>query len=442
MLTALVFIIVLGLLIFVHELGHFLLARRNGIAAEEFGFGFPPRIFGFQILTGQKIEKVAEKRTEEVQISDYQIGSREIIEEKVTDRIQEIDQIVPVKKWNFIFGKKQTVSNEAIEKGQLKAGTVYSLNWIPLGGFVKIKGEDGSERSDPDSFAGKSAWTRIKVLAAGIIMNFLLAWLLLAAVYAVGAPQPVDESQLPLKGSKIQISQIIPGSPAELMGMQIGDEIVGCKIDIPQCAAPFSRISDVQKVINDHKGREIAFEIKRGKKLLDLEGTPRLEHPADQGALGISLVQTAVLKYPWYEALIKGFETTFDLIVTIFVTLADIIKGLVVGEKVAVDVSGPVGIAYLTKQVTELGLVYILQFAALLSINLGIINGLPFPALDGGRILFILIEKLKGSPVSRKVEQLVHTIGFVLLIVLMIAVTMRDILRFEVIEKIENIFGA
>ena len=104
------------------------------------------------------------------------------------------------------------------------------------------------------------------------------------------------------------------------------------------------------------------------------------------------------------------------------------------------EVTGPVGIAILTKQVTGLGLVYILQFAALLSINLGIINGLPFPALDGGRILFILIEKIKGSPVSQKIERAFHTIGFVLLITLMIVVTFKDFIRFDLIEKIKGIF--
>ena len=174
--------------------------------------------------------------------------------------------------------------------------------------------------------------------------------------------------------------------------------------------------------------------------MLDLKGVPRADYPSDQGALGISLVQTAIVQYPWYEAIVKGFTSTLNIIAVIFTTLFDIIKNLIIGQKVSVDVSGPVGIAYLTKQVTELGFVYILQFAALLSINLGIINGLPIPALDGGRILFIIIEKIKGSPVSQKVEQAFHTVGFVLLILLMILVTFRDIIRLDVFDKIKNIF--
>jgi regulator of sigma E protease len=124
----------------------------------------------------------------------------------------------------------------------------------------------------------------------------------------------------------------------------------------------------------------------------------------------------------------------------ILLAFGGMIRDLIFGQKVGVDVTGPVGIVYFTKQVTELGFVYVLQFIALLSINLGIINALPFPALDGGRILFILIEKIKGSPVSKKLEQAVHTTGFALLILLMIFVTFRDLLRFNIFDKIKNLF--
>ena len=165
-----------------------------------------------------------------------------------------------------------------------------------------------------------------------------------------------------------------------------------------------------------------------------------MEYPENQGPLGISLTRTAIISYSWYESIWRGLVAVFNLTLAIFAALGGIIKSLFSGGGVPADIAGPVGIAVLTKQAAALGLVYILQFTAILSINLGIINGLPFPALDGGRILFILIEKIKGSQVSQKVEQIFHTVGFFLLIALMILVTFRDFVRFEVIDKMKGLF--
>lgn len=356
MVTIIIFILILGVLIFVHELGHFLVARRNGIKAEEFGFGFPPRIFG-------------------------------------------------------------------IKKGD----TLYSLNWIPLGGFVKIKGEDG-ENKDTDSFASKSAWTRTKVLAAGVLMNFALAWFLISICLILGVPEPVPEGET-RPDAKIQISEVLAGTPAEQMGLKIGDEISREQKLLSGGTAEIKNIKDFQDYINASKGKEISIQVQRGDEPLKLKGTPRIDYPENQGALGIAMAETATYQYPWYQAFWKGFLILLDLILAMLGALYGIIKSLLLGRSVGVEVAGPVGIAILTKQATELGLVYVLQFVAILSINLGIINALPFPALDGGRILFIIIEKIKRSPVSQKTEQAFHAIGFALLIALMIAVTFRDILN-------------
>lgn len=447
MLTIIVFVIALGLLIFVHELGHFLVARRNGIRAEEFGFGFPPRIFGIQFVSGEKTERVSRHEEIEVKVEDYQLNKKtELIKETITEKVREIDKAVLVGKWRFIWGKWQDDSPQEkkdlkeIKKEKYQTGTIYSLNWIPLGGFVRIKGEDGSGKKEPDSFASKSAWKRIKVLAAGVLMNFVLAWFLITLAFIIGAPQPVESGSANLKNAKIQIAEVIPGTPAEAMGIKAGDEIIKCQMSDSRCQKNFLDISQVQAVINDNKGKEITLEIKRGNEILNLKGIPRFDYPEDQGSLGISLVKTAIVSYPWYQAIWKGLTATFDLIITILVTLFNILKHLIMGQKATIDVTGPVGIATLTKQVTALGFVYILQFVALLSINLGIINGLPIPALDGGRILFILIEKIKGSPVSQKAEQMAHSIGFALLIGLMILVTFRDIVKLDVLDKIKGLF--
>ncbi len=397
MLAVIVFIIILGVLIFVHELGHFLTARRNGIKASEFGFGFPPRAVGFQAL--------------------YENGKR--------------------KKWRIVWGTQDGDDEneradlaEAHEKKEV-GGTIYSLNWIPLGGFVKIKGEDGGNAADADSFASKSAWVRVKVLAAGVMMNFVLAWLLLAIVFMIGAPTAIDpnDSSQNVQNLKIQISDLVSGAPADKAGIKIGDQIIGIKTMAGENVKPQS-LKEVQDFVNAHKGTEISLSVKRGTQAMALKVIPRADAPKDQGALGVSLAETSLVRYPWYQAIWEGLKTTLNLIEMIFMALVGIIYSLLMGHGAGADVSGPVGIAVLTKEVTGLGFVYVLQFAALLSVNLGIINILPIPALDGGRILFILIEKIKGSPVSAKVEQTFHSIGFILLIGLLILVTFRDVLHY------------
>lgn len=386
MFTVLIFIIILGLLVFVHELGHFLVARRNGVMAEEFGFGFPPRIFGvYKTKNGRR---------------------------------------------KLFWGSKNVESTD----------TIYSINWILLGGFVKITGEDGEEKQNPKSFASKPAWTRVRMLAAGVAMNFLLAAVLLSVGYFVGIPQAVeDSSNGQLKNEKIQIIETIPGSPAERMGIKVGDQIVGA-VDENNDFVEFVTIEEVQNFINARKEQEIKLEIKRGNETVEISGIPRAEYPANEGALGISLVKTAEISYPLPEAVWRGVKSTFELTATILAAFGNLLWRLVAGQPVGMDVSGPVGIAVLTGQVAKLGFIYILQFTALLSINLAIINILPIPALDGGRILFILIEKIKGKAVSQKFEQRAHNIGFALLITLMVLVTARDVARLEFFEKLKNLF--
>lgn len=421
MLTIIVFILILGVLIFVHELGHFVVARRNGIKAEEFGFGFPPRIFGVQTWREKRLEKIAEEEKVEVDIQDTISGGSEIIKETITDEKKEIDVVRSVRKWRWTWGK-QGMAEENPERG-----TIYSLNWIPLGGFVKIKGEDG-ENKDTDSFATKSAWKRTKVLAAGVLMNFALAWFLISVCLVVGIPEPVAEGEA-RTDSKIQISEIISDSPAKIMGLKIGDEILKEQKTLAGAKLEIKNIKDFQDYINANKGKEIAIQVQRGNEPLNLKGTPRKDYPENQGALGIAMAETAIYQYPWYQSFWKGFLILLDLILAMLAALYGIVKNLFIGKEIGIEVAGPVGIAVLTKQATELGLVYILQFVAILSINLGIINAFPFPALDGGRILFIIIEKIKRSPVSQKTEQAFHAIGFAILIALMLVVTFRDILN-------------
>lgn len=442
MLTILIFLILLGLLVFVHELGHFLVARRNGIKADEFGFGFPPRMVGIQFMQGEDKEKISEVENIQVETLNMKRGEDEIIQETITEKIHTVEKTVPVKKWRIIWGGKdgddeneRQDRQEARTKG-FSGGTIYSLNWLPLGGFVKIKGEDG-QNDDPDSFANKSAWIRIKVLGAGVFMNFVFAWLLISVVFTLGLPQPIDSSQrAEYPDAKIQILEVKKGTPAEMMGLQLGDEILTIAGD------HITSLKQVSDTIASNKGKNLEIKVNRLGKEMVLTGMPRVEYPAGEGSLGISFSETAIVSYPWYQSLYHGLEATYNITIAILQAFGRMLGGLFGIEKgVPVDVTGPVGIVYLTKQMSDLGLAYLLQFAALLSINLGIINILPIPALDGGRILFILIEKLKGSPVSQKVEGMIHQVGFILLLLLMLFITIRDFSQFRIFESIGHFFS-
>lgn len=385
--TIILFLIILSVLVFVHEWGHFTSARRNGMKVDEFGFGFPPRFGGI--------------------IWDEEKG-----------------------RWRFVFGNKDVRSEH----------TIYSINWIPLGGFVRIKGEDGSGREDSDSFASKSPLSRLEVLAAGVFMNFVLAWVLLSVVFMVGAREEISDEQAAKEGASVVISGVLPNSPAEAMMLKMGDEVISVRSqDGPM--RPIKMTKELQDVIGKNKGKEISLQIKRGKEIVELRGTPRKEYPKNEGALGIQMAQVSVVQYPWYAAPWKGLVTTFNLTGAILAAFGGMIVSLVTLQGAPADIAGPVGIAYLTKQVSEMGLSSVLQFAALLSINLGIINILPIPALDGGRIFFVIIEVLKGSPVNRRFEQMLHTAGFIALLLLMVLVTFHDFAKFEIIKKMLSIFS-
>lgn len=371
MLTLLVFIIILGVLVFVHELGHFVVARRNGIKCEEFGFGFPPRAIGIY-----KNENTG--------------------------------------KWKIVHGNKHVES----------ANTVYSLNWFPLGGFVRIKGEDGTNKKEKDSFAHKSAWIRIKVLAAGVFMNFVLAWVLFSILLMMGINQEVDQNDIEAKNAKIQIASVAAKSPAYEMGIREGDTVIKCVGEDAACGKNFSNIAELQNFISNNKGKEIILKVVRGTNTLDLKGTPRMEAPQGQGLLGVGLAQTVFVKYSFWQALKQGPAVMWNVLLMMGI----VIKSLFEGD--TSSIGGPLAIAHYTKQATALGLASVIQLAALLSMNLGIVNILPIPALDGGRILFVLIEKIKGTSVSQELEGTMHTIGFFLLMILMVYLIFHDLVRY------------
>ncbi|PIR41889.1 MAG: RIP metalloprotease RseP [Candidatus Yanofskybacteria bacterium CG10_big_fil_rev_8_21_14_0_10_37_15] len=358
MITALIFIIVIGVLIFVHEFGHFIFAKRSGMRVDEFGFGFPPRIWG-------------------------------------------------------------------IKKGE----TIYSINLIPFGGFVKILGEDGEEKNNPRSFGSKSFGAKIKVIVAGVLMNFFLAVFLLMAVNFMGLRIGVMDNDMAnqIADKKIQIIQVSENSPAQEAGLSLLDEIKGFRIN--DLTSTVSTVGEVQNLIKQNSGKSIVVLLERSGKLLEKEIVARENPPEGEGALGISLALTGVVTYPWYESIWRGVYDAIMITVNVVIGYGLLFKSLIFEGRLIADVSGPIGIANLTGQAARIGFNYLIQFTALISINLAVLNIIPFPALDGGRAVLLVIEKFRGLPVNKKIEQSINTVGFLLLLSLMVYVTFKDIVR-------------
>lgn len=357
MFTFIIFIAVISVLVFVHEFGHFISAKRAGMRVDEFGFGFPPRIFG-------------------------------------------------------------------IKRGE----TIYSFNWIPFGGFVRIYGEDGGDRSDNRSFGSKPFWPRLGVILAGVAMNFLFAAFLLMLGNGIGLRIGLlDEADAARAGDKkVQIIEVAPESPAQLAGLSVFDEILGFKFQGGELVS-IAHPTDVQDFVNAHVGQTVTMVIARNGDVLEPEVVLRKEPPPGQGPLGIGLALTGVVRYPWYQAIWRGIADAGILTVNTGLGYAALLGSLITKGKLIADVSGPIGIARMTGQAAQIGFSYLIQFVAMISINLAVLNVIPFPALDGGRAALLLAEKAKGRPLSRRTEGTINAVGFMVLIVLMILITARDI---------------
>ncbi len=381
--TIIVFLLVLSVLVFAHELGHFCTARLFGVKAEEFGFGFPPRAIGWYRNRYGKWQKVAGNRSVE---------------------------------------SLEASENEALHPAA--KATIYSLNWLPLGGFVKIKGENGGDKDEGDSFGSKSIGRRIVILSAGVIMNVILAWFLFSVGYMIGLPQSSDSvsKHARISASQVMVQEVLPQSAAATAGLKAGDAIL--------------RINDVgvtsEKILQDavaaSAGKETQLLIDRGGKEQVVKVTPPVKE-GGRATIGIAIYSSGLVSYPFFIAIWEGAKTTGWILQQIVLAFINLFSQIFHGDNVGDQFAGPVGIANITGQAARLGFTYLLQFMALLSLNLAIINILPFPALDGGRIFFLLIEKVKGKPVRKEVEALIHNIGFLLLIALIILITYKDIAK-------------
>ena len=313
-----------------------------------------------------------------------------------------------------------------------RKGTLFTLNWLPFGGFVKIFGENPDDESlngefKASAFVNKPKWLQALVLFAGPFMNFLFAWLIIFLSLLIGLPTGIDEKMNPefITDKAVMVTEIYPNSPAEMSGIKPGDVIDSVKIKNEEY---FLNGSDELKELVGLNNKEV-FEIKykRGETLESVNITPKEINGGYM--LGLSLNSFGVYKPSFFIAFIDSFKFTWSLISSITEALFNLIIGAFSGGADISNLTGPVGIVSLVGDATKLGLVYILSFAAVISVNLGVVNLIPFPALDGGRLLFILIEKIKGSRVNHNVLNWLNFVGFSLLIVLMIFITYHDIVK-------------
>ncbi len=356
LLTILVFLFILTVLVLIHELGHFITAKIFGIKVEEFGLGFPPRV----------------------------------------------------------FGKK-------------KGETLYSINALPIGGFVKLYGEDEAGSGKISSgkqvtkdlnraFFSKPIWQRIIVIVSGVTMNFLLA---------VGIATYLFTTQgIPKDAGNVVITEVIKGSPAQTAGILKGDVV--SKIGSAEIKDPASLVSETKKKL----GQEITITVKRGDEIKVVKVTPRVNAPKDQGAMGVGIAQNIVYqKYPFPKSLYYGTKQAVIDSRLVVLGFLDVVKTLITKLTVPAGVAGPVGMAQLTGEFVKIGPSAVLSLVYMLSLSLAVLNILPIPALDGGRLLFIIIEAITRRKVNPRVEAYAHMVGIILLLSFLALVSYKDIVR-------------
>jgi len=341
-LTIVVGVVVLSVLIIVHELGHFFAAKATGVPVEEFGVGFPPRVYG--------------------------------------------------RKWR---------------------DTLYSINWIPFGGFNKISGE--VDPTVPKGLASRGYGVRLLVLSGGIVMNLLLPFVLLSVAYMV--PHDIVSGQ-------VTVEEVTPDSPAEMAGIQAGDTLISVE------GHEIKNGGDISRYIQLNLGTEISLTVEHADATTEtVTLIPRWRPPEGEGAVGIGYTtENAVIvseSYPPWEAIPVGARSCIEALVL----YKNGIFGMILGT-IPFTPAGPVGIVQVAGEVAHSGISPVLELTAFISIAIAITQLIPFPALDGGRILFVLLEWIRrGKRVSPKTEGIVHSIGFMILLALVVLITYQDIIR-------------
>lgn len=396
------FLLVLGLLIFVHELGHFLAAKKSGVTVHEFALGFPPTL------------------------------------------------------WKRKVGE-----------------TTYVLNLLPFGGYVRLEEENGEEevpspeeiknvpkpkkeevKKEPKegSFASKGPLVKTFILIAGVTMNLLLAWILLSICLMIGYPT-ADEDINPkyVLNESVTILQVLPDSPAAEAKLLAGDMILS--ISDETRTETIDSAEEIGQFIQSSENDSVTIEIERAGKIenIAVSTSTELEAELDEDLesesigentegedqkvenkkmIGISTSDVSIVRYPPHIALAQGAAWTYNMTGATIAGIYTLITDAFRGQADISELAGPVGIVNLVGEAYAVGFVYLLSFTAIISINLAVVNMIPIPALDGGRILFTWIEAIKGSPIKLRTQLIANGIGFVLLILLMLFITFHDISKF------------
>lgn len=318
----------------------------------------------------------------------------------------------------------------AIKRGE----TEYSLNWLPFGGFVRIFGENAQEGAgNPRSFASKGRLVQAAVIVAGVVFNFLFAWLALSAGYMAGFPTSLNHIGFGIvSDAHPQIVQVLPHSPAQKAGLMAGDRVEALHTATAQLdtrTPGADRAAEVQAFIAGHQNESILLQVLRDGKEKEFLAIPAEGLVQGKKALGIELDDVGVLQLPVHLALLQGALLGKQMTIGIALGLGHFFYQIGTGTADFASVAGPIGIAGLGSQTVQQGFIATLLLMALISINLALINLLPIPGLDGGRLLFIAIEAVIRRPISPKLSVVLTLAGFGLLILLMLVVSYHDIAR-------------
>jgi len=331
--------------------------------------------------------------------------------------------LVMVHEWgHFIAARKTGVRVEEFGLGlppriigkKIK-GTIYSLNWLPIGGFCKLYGEDG-DGSGGDAFNHKKPWQKLIIVLGGVIMNLVLAIVIFSVVYTIlGVPKETD---------RVKVLEVAQNSPAQKAGLKENDWIV--KVGDREIKKTNELIDEVAK----YKGKTVDLTIGESKKIVKVE--VRENPPAGEGAIGVAISNSEMEKIPWYridKGIVAGFKEAYYWGKIIAEGVFKMVGGLFVGN-VPKDVSGPIGMYEATSAINKnQGLLAVVHFFGIVSVNLAIVNVLPFPALDGGRIIFVLYEMIARKKANQKVEVIVNNIGMLILLSLILLITVGDVAR-------------
>ena len=407
-------VVALSILVFVHELGHMMVAKWRGVVVEEFAFGYPPRLFAFWrskgkiVINGQTIIIPRKLKLPEG-LRAYSLVLYET-ERDASGR--------PVLTSIRVVEPDDPAAGSASRVDLFDGGTLFTVNAIPFGGFARMLGEE--DPSFPGSLASKGKLTRIAVLGAGAGMNLLVAVVFFSLAMVVGAPAPAQPENA-------VVADVAVGSPAEVAGLQPGDVLL---------KADEIEIVDRQTLIEyawQKRGQPILLTVERGDEKLEVEIVPREAPPEGEGPMGIAVApRTTIRHFKWYEAIWAGIQQTVSLVLLILTLPIQLIRGLI-----PVDMArpvGPIGVGQIVGDAVQYSLdtgwwFPVMQMMGSLSVALAVTNLLPLPGLDGGRILFVIVEKIRGRRLDPAKEGLVHLVGMMILVALMLFITWQDVVN-------------